>query len=218
MQRVGISPTIAAAVAALPSSFHRDPADRIIVASAQVLRATFELDVEGRSMRQRLAERLPLATQPAIIYSAEAHLRILPALYQLNVHAASNHRRRPLQAAERGIVLRVEQPVHLLFIAGPHALRRSMVWRGVFMRLHVGAENGVNAGLIPLLLPEPLQYIRIQPDGDNLFAARYHHFCLFPKGGVGGMGVRVRLNPCVDLCRALPAQLLPVRARPSFGL
>lgn len=40
MQRVGISPAIAAAVAALPSSFHRDPADRIIVASAQVLGAT----------------------------------------------------------------------------------------------------------------------------------------------------------------------------------
>ena len=40
VQRVGISPAIAAAVAALPSSFHRDPADRIIVASAQLLGAT----------------------------------------------------------------------------------------------------------------------------------------------------------------------------------
>lgn len=33
---VGISPAIAAAVAALPQDFHRDPADRIIVATAQV--------------------------------------------------------------------------------------------------------------------------------------------------------------------------------------
>ncbi len=40
VQRVGISPAIAAAVAALPSSFHRDPADRIIIASAQLLGAT----------------------------------------------------------------------------------------------------------------------------------------------------------------------------------
>jgi PIN domain nuclease of toxin-antitoxin system len=40
VQRVGISPAIAAAVAALPDSFHRDPADRIIVATAQVLGAT----------------------------------------------------------------------------------------------------------------------------------------------------------------------------------
>lgn len=40
VQRVGISPAIATAVAALPSSFHRDPADRIIIASAQLLGAT----------------------------------------------------------------------------------------------------------------------------------------------------------------------------------
>jgi PIN domain nuclease of toxin-antitoxin system len=39
VQRLGISPAVAA-VAVLPASFHRDPADRIIVASAQVLGAT----------------------------------------------------------------------------------------------------------------------------------------------------------------------------------
>ncbi|MDY0003618.1 MAG: type II toxin-antitoxin system VapC family toxin [Polyangia bacterium] len=38
--RHGISPEIAAEVAALPESFHRDPADRIIVATARVLGAT----------------------------------------------------------------------------------------------------------------------------------------------------------------------------------
>ena len=36
----GISPAIATEVAALPESFHRDPADRIIVATARVLGAT----------------------------------------------------------------------------------------------------------------------------------------------------------------------------------
>ncbi len=40
VRRVGISPTIAAEVAALPDSFHRDPADRIIVATARVQGAT----------------------------------------------------------------------------------------------------------------------------------------------------------------------------------
>jgi PIN domain nuclease of toxin-antitoxin system len=40
VQRLGISPAVAAAVATLPASFHRDLADRIIVASAQVLGAT----------------------------------------------------------------------------------------------------------------------------------------------------------------------------------
>lgn len=40
VQRQGISPAIATVVAALPASFHRDPADRIIVATARVLGAT----------------------------------------------------------------------------------------------------------------------------------------------------------------------------------
>lgn len=40
VQRLGMTPALAAAVAALPDSFHRDPGDRIIVASAQVLGAT----------------------------------------------------------------------------------------------------------------------------------------------------------------------------------
>lgn len=36
VRRLGLSPAVAAEVAALPSSFHRDPADRIIVATARV--------------------------------------------------------------------------------------------------------------------------------------------------------------------------------------
>lgn len=37
---IGISPAVAATVAALPDTFHRDPGDRIVVASTQVLGAT----------------------------------------------------------------------------------------------------------------------------------------------------------------------------------
>ena len=40
VERVPLTPAIAAGVAALPDTFHRDPADRIIVATAQVLGAT----------------------------------------------------------------------------------------------------------------------------------------------------------------------------------
>lgn len=40
VQLLPITPAVAAAVAALPDSFHRDPADRILVATAQVLGAT----------------------------------------------------------------------------------------------------------------------------------------------------------------------------------
>ncbi len=40
VERAGITPAIAAEVAALPDSFHRDPADRILVATARILHAT----------------------------------------------------------------------------------------------------------------------------------------------------------------------------------
>lgn len=47
VRRVGISPAIAAEVADLPPSFHRDPADRIIVATARLL-GTEVLTTDGR--------------------------------------------------------------------------------------------------------------------------------------------------------------------------
>ncbi len=40
VRQVNITPAIAAEVAALPDSFHRDPGDRVIVATARVLGAT----------------------------------------------------------------------------------------------------------------------------------------------------------------------------------
>ena len=40
VERVGISPAIAAEVAILPPTFHRDPVDRILVATARVFGAT----------------------------------------------------------------------------------------------------------------------------------------------------------------------------------
>ena len=40
VRRHGISPAVAAELASLPESFHRDPADRILVATARVLGAT----------------------------------------------------------------------------------------------------------------------------------------------------------------------------------
>ncbi len=40
VRRIGISPAIAAEVASLPDSFHRDPADRVLVATSRILGAT----------------------------------------------------------------------------------------------------------------------------------------------------------------------------------
>jgi PIN domain nuclease of toxin-antitoxin system len=53
VERVGISPAVAAEVASLPPSFHRDPADRIIVATGRVLGATL-LTSDERIIDSRL--------------------------------------------------------------------------------------------------------------------------------------------------------------------
>jgi PIN domain nuclease of toxin-antitoxin system len=61
VRRVGISPAIAAEVAALPESFHRDPADRIIVATAWVLGATL-LTCDRAILEADIVQVLEVAT------------------------------------------------------------------------------------------------------------------------------------------------------------
>jgi PIN domain nuclease of toxin-antitoxin system len=58
VERVSISPAIAAEVAALPDSFHRDPSDRIIVASARIMGATL-LTSDRRIIDAELVPTLP---------------------------------------------------------------------------------------------------------------------------------------------------------------
>ena len=57
VRRQGISPAIAAELAALPDAFHRDPADRILVATARVLGATL-LTQDRRILDAALADTL----------------------------------------------------------------------------------------------------------------------------------------------------------------
>jgi PIN domain nuclease of toxin-antitoxin system len=57
VRRVGISPAVAAEVAALPATFQRDPADRIIVASARVFGATL-MTSDRRIVESRLVPTL----------------------------------------------------------------------------------------------------------------------------------------------------------------
>lgn len=58
VRRQGISPAIAAELAALPDSFHRDPADRILVATARVFGATL-LMRDRRIIDAALVRTLP---------------------------------------------------------------------------------------------------------------------------------------------------------------
>ncbi len=57
VRRIGISPAVAAELAALPVSFHRDPADRILVATARVLGATL-LTRDRRIVEAELVDTL----------------------------------------------------------------------------------------------------------------------------------------------------------------
>jgi len=57
VRRVGITPAIASELAALPTGFHRDPADRILVATARVLGATL-LTQDNRVIDARVAPTL----------------------------------------------------------------------------------------------------------------------------------------------------------------
>lgn len=57
VQRIGINPAVASEVAALPSQFHRDPADRIITATARVLGATL-LTRDPRIIQAKLVPTL----------------------------------------------------------------------------------------------------------------------------------------------------------------
>jgi len=57
VMRHGISPAVAAEVANLPATFHRDPADRIIVATARVLGATL-MTADRRIVASKLVPTL----------------------------------------------------------------------------------------------------------------------------------------------------------------
>ena len=58
VRRRGISPAIAAELAALPDSFQRDPADRILVATARIFGATL-LTQDRRIVDAALVNTLP---------------------------------------------------------------------------------------------------------------------------------------------------------------
>lgn len=78
------------------------------------------------------------------------------------------------------------------------------------MRLHVGAQNGVNACLVAPLLPEPFEQVSIKPHGDNLFAARQNNLGIFPEVFIRGVRVGIGDNARVNLGIAPTAQLVPI--------
>ena len=80
------------------------------------------------------------------------------------------------------------------------------------MRIHIGAQDGVNARLIPALESEPIQEIAIQPHGDDGFAGGPNDLGMLPEFLVGPVYVGVGLNTLPDFGVRAAAKPIPVRA------
>ena len=58
---IGITPKIAVEAQTLPGEFHKDPADRIIVATTRVLNASL-ITVDRKILNYRFVKTIPLHT------------------------------------------------------------------------------------------------------------------------------------------------------------
>jgi hypothetical protein len=84
--------------------------------------------------------------------------------------------------------------------------------------VHVGAEDGVDAGLVARVLAEPAEEVGVEADGDDFFGHGHDDPGVFPEGFVGGVSVGVGENSAAyfgwgGAAEPLPeAEPLPVRA------
>ena len=86
------------------------------------------------------------------------------------------------------------------------------------MRLHIRPQNRIDASLVPALLPEPGQQVRIQSHGDNGFSRGPHHASVFPERFIRGTNVGVGRNAAAYPSIAHVAQLIPVCTRAALSL
>jgi hypothetical protein len=83
--------------------------------------------------------------------------------------------------------------------------------------LHIGAEDGVDAGLVAGVLAEPAEKVGIEAHSYDFFGDRHDYFCVLPKGVVGGVGVGVGEDVAANISWSLAAQPIPVRAGRALG-
>jgi hypothetical protein len=77
--------------------------------------------------------------------------------------------------------------------------------------LHVGAEDGVDAGLVAGVLAEPAEQVGVEAHGYDFFGHGHDDLGVFPEGFVGGVGVGIGENSTAYVGRCHAAQLVPVR-------
>jgi hypothetical protein len=76
-------------------------------------------------------------------------------------------------------------------------------------RFHVGAQDRVDTGLVPALLPEPGQQVSIQPHGHNGFSGGPYHLDVFQNSSSLGRTSGSDANAEAYLGIAHVAQLIP---------
>lgn len=81
---------------------------------------------------------------------------------------------------------------------------------GLRLGLHVGAEDGVDAGLVSRGLPEPAEQVSVQAHGYDLFRRGRDYFGGLPEVVVSRKGVGVCLDALADSGRPHAIEPAPV--------
>jgi hypothetical protein len=84
------------------------------------------------------------------------------------------------------------------------------------VRLHVGAQDGIDAGLIAAFAAEPAQQVGIEAHGDRFFWRGQHYLGRFPECSVCGVRVAISGYPFTDRSRCTAAQARPVGPAADF--
>ena len=79
--------------------------------------------------------------------------------------------------------------------------------------VHVGAENGVNPGLVAPVAAKPLQEIRVEAHGNGSLGAGHNNLGLGPECLVRRIDLRVLRDGRVDLRVRFGEKALPACAR-----
>jgi len=83
--------------------------------------------------------------------------------------------------------------------------------------VHVGAEDGVDAGLVAALLAEPAEEVGVEAHGHDGLGGGHYDGGGFPECGVGGVSVGVGGDALADLGVGEAAQLVPVGSGAVFS-
>src|SRR5712691_4692220 len=83
--------------------------------------------------------------------------------------------------------------------------------------VHVGAEDGVDAGLVAALLAEPAEEVGVEAHGHDGLGGGHYDGGGFPECGVGGVSVGVGGDALADLGVGQASQLVPVGGGAVFS-